>query len=42
MDLQEVANLNPDEIDVSEWQNREDEGVWYVLKAGEMLYRVKS
>ena len=32
---------NPDEIDVSEWENREDEGILYVPKAGEMLYRVK-
>ncbi|MCP5098599.1 MAG: DUF2088 domain-containing protein [Chloroflexi bacterium] len=33
---------NPNEINVAEWQNREDEGVLYVPKAGEMLYRVKS
>jgi len=32
---------NPKEIDVTSWQNREDEGVLYVPKAGEMLYRVK-
>jgi nickel-dependent lactate racemase len=34
--------LNPNEIDVAEWQNQEDDGVLYVPKAGEMLYRVKS
>lgn len=33
---------NPDEIDVSKWQNREHEGILYVPKAGEMLYRVKT
>jgi hypothetical protein len=33
---------NPDEIDPAAWQGREDEGVLYVGKAGEMLYRVKS
>ncbi len=33
---------NPDEIDVAEWQGREDEGVLYVPKAGEMLYKVKE
>lgn len=34
--------LNPDEIDLNEWQNREDEGVMFVPKAGEMLYRLKK
>ena len=33
---------NPAEIDVSQWQNREGEGVLYVPKAGEMLYRVRN
>ncbi|MEJ2732503.1 MAG: lactate racemase domain-containing protein [Anaerolineae bacterium] len=28
-------------IDIKEWQNREDEGILVVPKAGEMLYRVK-
>ncbi len=37
-----LGYLNPQDIDVTEWQNREDEGVLYVPKAGEMLYRVKS
>lgn len=32
---------NPDEIDLSDWLDREDEGILYVPKAGEMLYRVK-
>jgi lactate racemase len=30
---------DPDKIDVTEWQGREDEGILYVAKAGEMLYR---
>ena len=33
---------NPDQIDPTEWQNREDEGILYVPKAGEMLYRVRQ
>ncbi|WP_420628921.1 hypothetical protein [Candidatus Leptofilum sp.] len=37
-----LGYVNPDEIDVTEWQNRKDEGILYVPKAGEMLYRVKS
>jgi len=32
---------NPDEIDISQWENRESEGILFVPKAGEMLYRVK-
>ncbi|MCP4356623.1 MAG: DUF2088 domain-containing protein [Chloroflexi bacterium] len=33
---------NPGEIDITEWQNREAEGILYVPKAGETLYRVKA
>ena len=33
---------DPNQIDLTEWQNREDEGILYVPKAGEMLYRVKT
>ena len=33
---------NPDKIDPAEWQGREDEGILYVPKAGEMLYRVRE
>ena len=33
---------NPNEIDITEWQDREDEGILYVPKAGEMLYRVRE
>lgn len=43
-DCQQLAlgyqNLN--EIDITEWQDREDDGVLYVPKAGEMLYRVRD
>lgn len=33
--------LDPDTINLEEWKGREDEGVLFVPKAGEMLYRVK-
>ncbi|MAT99735.1 MAG: hypothetical protein CL608_21555 [Anaerolineaceae bacterium] len=33
---------NPAEINVAEWQNREEEGILYVPKAGEMLYRFRE
>ncbi len=33
---------NPAEIDTTAWQNREGEGILYVPKAGEMLYRLKD
>ena len=32
---------DPATIDPQEWQGREDEGILYVPKAGEMLYRLK-
>ena len=32
---------NPAEIDPSRWENREEEGILYVSKAGEMLCRQK-
>jgi hypothetical protein len=34
--------MNPADINPADWQNREDEGVLYVPKAGETLYRVRS
>ena len=42
-DCQKLAlgYLNPDTVAVAEWQNREDEGILFVPKAGEMLYRWK-
>lgn len=33
---------DPAELDVSEWTGREEDGVIYVPKAGEMLYRLKT
>lgn len=33
---------NPDNIDIDQWKNREDDGVLFVPKAGEMLYRLKN
>ncbi len=36
-----VGYLDPDTINPDEWRDREDEGVLFVPKAGEMLYRVK-
>ena len=43
---EECAKLNlgymdPLTIDPAEWQDREDEGILYVAKAGEQLYKVK-
>ena len=36
-----VGYLDPDTVNPADWQGREDEGILYVPKAGEMLYRVK-
>ena len=37
-----LGYLNPASIDVAAWQNHEDEGILYVPKAGEILYRLKK
>ncbi len=37
-----LGYIDPAKIDVSQWQNRQEEGVLYVPKAGEMLYRLRS
>ena len=37
-----LGYLDPVGINVDEWRDREQDGVLYVPKAGEMLYRVKS
>ena len=37
-----LGYVNPEQITAAEWQNREEEGILYVPKAGEMLYRVKD
>ena len=36
-----LGYLDPASIDVDEWKDREDEGILYVPKAGEILYRLK-
>lgn len=33
---------NPEQIDMETWENREDEGILYVPKAGEILYRMRE
>ncbi|MFM8319637.1 MAG: lactate racemase domain-containing protein [Chloroflexota bacterium] len=37
-----LGYLDPNTIDPREWQDREDEGILYVPKAGEILYRLKA
>ncbi len=37
-----LGYLDPCSINPAEWQDREDEGILYVARAGEMLYRVKK
>ena len=37
-----LGYLDPATINPTDWQNREDEGILYVPKAGEMLYRVRA
>lgn len=36
-----LGYLDPASINIDEWKDREDEGILYVPKAGEILYRVK-
>jgi nickel-dependent lactate racemase len=37
-----LGYLDPAKINVDEWKDREGEGILYVPKAGEILYRLKS
>lgn len=37
-----LGYCDPATIDPAEWQHREDEGILYVAKAGEMLYKVRN
>jgi len=37
-----LGYLDPAKVNVEEWKGREDDGVLFVPKAGERLYRVKS
>jgi hypothetical protein len=35
-----LGYLDPAKVNVNEWQDREDEGILYVPRAGEVLYRL--
>ncbi|MFH0921004.1 MAG: lactate racemase domain-containing protein [Fibrobacterota bacterium] len=37
-----LGYMDPKSINISEYQNREAEGILYIPKAGEMLYKLKS
>jgi len=37
-----LGYLDPASIDPAEWKDREDEGILYVAKAGELLYKVRG
>jgi nickel-dependent lactate racemase len=37
-----LGYLDPDSIDIEGWKDREDEGILYVPKAGETLYRLNT
>jgi nickel-dependent lactate racemase len=37
-----LGYLDPEHVNVDEWRDREDEGVLFVPKAGETLYRTKA
>jgi hypothetical protein len=36
-----LGYMDPATINPASWQNREDEGILYVAKAGEKLYKVR-
>jgi len=37
-----LGYMDPEKVDLSTWQNREEEGILYVPKAGETLYKLKT
>jgi hypothetical protein len=37
-----LGYLDPSQVDLEEWSDRQDEGVMMVPRAGEKLYRVKG
>lgn len=41
-DLLALGYLDPNSVKPEEWQGREDEGILFVPKAGEILYRVRT
>ena len=34
--------MNPNEINIADYENRQDEGILYIPKAGEILYKVRE
>ena len=34
--------MNPDEINIADYENKEDEGILFVRHAGEVLHRLSS
>jgi nickel-dependent lactate racemase len=37
-----LGYLDPAQVNIDEWKDREDQGILYVPRAGEILYRLKS
>jgi hypothetical protein len=37
-----LGYLDPAEIEIQDWKDREDEGILYVPRAGEILYRLRT
>ena len=37
-----LGYLDPTSINIAEWKNREEEGILFVPRAGEILYRVNK
>lgn len=37
-----LGYLDPNHINIAEWQNREENGILYVPRAGEILYRIST
>lgn len=40
-DILSLGYLDPASVNIEDWKNREDEGILFVPKAGEMLYRFR-
>ncbi|MFU8826610.1 MAG: hypothetical protein ACNA70_03880 [Brevefilum sp.] len=36
-----LGYIDPDQVKIEDWLNREDEGILFVPKAGERLYKIK-
>lgn len=37
-----LGYVNPDQINLEDWHGRQEEGIFHIPKAGEMLYRLKE